>query len=216
MDSRCRMVSFILASGMTQCSVKRATVYKFGLMVRSMKDFGRVIWLKGMEDSSLLMGMSIKGIGLTIRLTARENISTLKEQHTWEAGTKISKKVTVERNGQMVHTTKVPTLEARNTEKESFSGPTEQNIMVNGKTTRCTAKVNSNGPMVEHMRVTMQTTKSMVKEFTTGQMVDNIREDFIMVNSTAKACIDKPTDKKFTVYGKKERKARFVRITRNF
>ena len=91
-----------------------------------------------------------------------------------------------------------------------------QSIMASGKITKCTVKVNSNGPMEEHIRETTQMTKNMGRESIRGLMDECIRVDFIMENNMVKGSIDKPLAKKFTVYGKKERKAISVRITMNF
>lgn len=96
-------------SGMIRHSAKRVMVFKYGQTDQSMRDSGKVIWQKVMEDSFLLMVMSTKEIGLTTKLMAKESIFTLKEQHIKEAGSKTSKKVSVGKNGQMVHTMKVPT-----------------------------------------------------------------------------------------------------------
>lgn len=100
--------------------------------------------------------------------------------------------------------------------KAFFSGLTEPIIMDNGKIIKCMAKENLSGPMEEHIRVTMQMTRSMVKVFIHGLTEECIKEGFIMVNSTAKEFIDKRQDKKFTAFGKKERRVKFAKITTNF
>ena len=106
MVNNCLMVKYTLDNGMRKRGPKKATVYKYGLMDRSMKDSGIMIWLVVMEDSFLLTVMCIKETGLMTKLTAMVNISMLKVQHTKVAGTKINKKVQDEKNGQMVHSMK--------------------------------------------------------------------------------------------------------------
>lgn len=103
MENSCQMAKYILDNGMIKLGPKKATVFKYGQMDRSMKDSGTMIWLVVMEDSFLLMVMCIKEIGLMIKHTVMVNISMLKEQHTKVAGTKINKKEQDEKNGQMVH-----------------------------------------------------------------------------------------------------------------
>ena len=53
----------MLDSGMIRLSAKRAMVFKYGQTDQSMRDSGKVIWQKVMEDSFLLMAMFTKEIG---------------------------------------------------------------------------------------------------------------------------------------------------------
>ena len=56
-------------------------------------------------------------------------------------------------------------------------------------------------------------TRSMAKESILGPTLECIKADFIMENSTGKACIDKQMAKKFTAYGRKERRVLFAKAT---
>jgi hypothetical protein len=96
-----------------------------------------------------------------------------------------------------------------------FSGPTEQNIKVIGKTTKCTGLENSSGPMEEFTKVNTQMTKSMVKESIRGPMEECIMDDFITASSMVKASIAKATAKKFMVSGRKARKTKYSKTTTN-
>ena len=103
MESNYLMDKFTRDNGMTNQKQRKDMVYKFGQMDPNMKDFGIMIWHVVTEDSFWLMEMFIKEIGLMIKHMATENIFMLKVQLTKADGTKINKKVTVEKNGQMVH-----------------------------------------------------------------------------------------------------------------
>lgn len=88
--------------------------------------------------------------------------------------------------------------------------------MDNGKIIKCMDRENLNGQMEGHIKETMLTIKSMVKESIHGLMVECIKEGFIMVNSTEKEYIGKRLVKKFTVYGKKEKKVKYAKTMTNF
>jgi hypothetical protein len=54
-------------------------------------------------------------------------------------------------------------------------------------------------------------TRSMAKESIPGPTLECIKADFIMENNTGKGCIDKLMVRKFTAYGKKERRVSFAK-----
>ena len=86
------------------------------------------------------------------------------------------------------------------------SGRMEHNIMANGVIIKCTEKANSDGPTAESTMESTSMIRSMVREFTHGQMGVCIRVNSSMVNSMAKVFIDKIMVRKFTAFGKKERR----------
>ena len=190
--------------------------FKYGQMVQNMKDSGKLIWLKVLEDSFWLMEMFTKEIGLMIKRMERVSTFMPKELLTKVAGLKTSKKAQEEKSGQMAHTTKELTSKERSMDKASFSGLTEPSIMDSGKTTKCTDQENSNGLMVEHTKENMPMIRSMDRGFTHGLMEECIKVDFIMESSTEKVCIDRRQDKKFTVSGKEARKVKYVSPMMNF
>lgn len=96
-----------------------------------------------------------------------------------------------------------------------FSGPTELNIKVIGKTTKCMVLENSNGPMEEFTKENTQMTKSMVKESIRGPMEECIMDVFITASSMVKAFIDKATAKKFMASGRKAKRTKYSKITMN-
>ena len=59
-------------------------------------------------------------------------------------------------------------------------------------------------------------TRNTVKVFTLGLTPECTLEDFIMESSMVKALTAKPVAKKFMAYGRRERKPRFVKLTKSF
>ena len=169
-----------------------------------------------MADLFWPMAMSIKELGSTIKRMGKVNIITLKELHTREAGSRISSKVEAKRNGQMAHSTMATTCVVKSMAVASFSGQMGQNTKVNGRTIRCTAKESSSGLTVESIKESTSTTRSMAKAFTHGQTQGCTKEGFITESSMERGFIGKLMDKRFTVYGKRVRKAKFVRAMKNF
>lgn len=95
------------------------------------------------------------------------------------------------------------------------NGLMELNIMGIGKIIRCMEKDNSVGLTVVYTKVIMRMTRNMVKVCILGLTVECTKVDFIMGNNTEKVYTDNQMDKKFTEYGRKERKVLYVRIRKN-
>ena len=53
--------------------------------------------------------------------------------------------------------------------------------------------------------------KNMDKEFTLGQIVECMKVDSIMVNNMERVHTDKPVVRKFTVYGRKEKRPKYAK-----
>jgi hypothetical protein len=92
----------------------------------------------------------------------------------------------------------------------------ELNLMETGKIIKCMDLVLLSGQMVEFTKVNMLMIRSMDRVSIPGQIAGCTKEDSIMVNNTVKAPIDKQVDKKFTVYGRKERRPKYVKPMKNF
>ena len=146
----------------------------------------------------------------------KENTFMLKVLLIKEDGMKINKKAKVKRSGQMVHFITENTSEERNMEEVFFNGQMEQNLMETGKIIKCTDLVLLSGQMVEFTRVNTLMIRSMDRVSILGQIAGCIKEDSIMVNNTVRALIDRRVDKKFTVYGRKERRQKYVKPMKNF
>ena len=83
------------------------------------------------EDSSMLMGMSMKVTGRTIRLMELEYIRMLMAHDMKGNGMKISNMVMGLRSGQMVLHTKECTLLGRSMARESLLGLMGVHLVVN-------------------------------------------------------------------------------------
>ena len=188
---------------------------RFGQMVLNSKASGSRIKPRDSDDSFLQTAMSTRGSGSATRLMERANTSTLKVLLTKEDGTKISKKVMGKKSGRMVLSIMGSTSAGRSTAKEFFSGPMEPNTMATGRTIKCTAQAFSNGPTAGSTRASIITIKSMVKGFTLGQIPGCTPADFITGSSMERDLIGKLAVRKFTVYGRRVRRPKYVKLTRS-
>jgi len=109
--------------------------FKSGMMAQFIKVNGRMIKQTEKVDSSTLMEMSMKVIGLMIRLMVTEFILILMELNTSETGKKTSRMDMVLRHGQMVLSIQELTLMERNTVKVNLFGLMAQDMRENLMTT---------------------------------------------------------------------------------
>ena len=126
-----------------------AREFKSGLMDHSMRDTGRMIRQMAEEDSSMQMVMYTKVSGKMTRLTALESIFTQMVPSMKASGRKINSMVLVRRPGLMVHVTRVITLKAKRTDKESSNGLMDPLIKVSSWTTTSTEEVCTFGQTTE-------------------------------------------------------------------
>ena len=143
---------FTRGSGTITLILKRDMGFKFGPTALNLKVFGSRIKPKALADSFLLTATFTKVNGLVTKRTEKVNIFMRKAPLTKGAGTKISKKVTEKKSGQMGRSTTVSTSAAKSTEKVCFNGPMAPSTTATGRTTKCMEVVCSNGPMVEFIR----------------------------------------------------------------
>ena len=97
----------------------------------------------------------------------------------------------------------------------SFSGQMAHSTMENGEIIKCMVKANFDGPMEEFIMVNTSTIKNMAKEFTHGQTVACTKDNSSTENSMAKEYIAKIMAKKFTAFGKKEKRSRYSKVNKN-
>ena len=139
-------------------------------------------------------------------------ITMLKEQLTKEVGMKINKKVEEEKNGQMALTMKENIIRVKNMETVYFNGQMGQNIMGNGKIIKCMELESSNGLTEEFIKENIKMIKSMGKAYILGLTGECIKDNFKMENSMEKVRIANPMAKKFTEYGRKEKKYKSLNL----
>ena len=209
------MGRFTPASGIIRRRPRKDMVFKYGQMDQNMKDSGTKTWQEDLVGSYWLTAMFIRVHGVMTRLMGKVNISMQKELHTKAAGTKTNKKVEVKKSGQTVRFIKDAISKEKNTVKAHSNGLMEPSIMATGKITKCMVEDNLIGLTVVCMMVIIQMIRNMDKVSIHGLTGECIMGDFIMENSTAKEHINKRINKKFTVYGRKERKASYVRTEMN-
>jgi len=143
------------------------------------------------------------------------SIFTLRVQLIKEDGMKISKKETVKKSGPTGHSTMDSTYVARSTGKVCFSGPMAPSTKVIGRTIKCMAPAYSSGPMAGFIRGSITTIRSMGKEFTLGRILGCTLAGFIMANNTARGLTGRPVVKKFTEYGRKAKRPKYVKLTKS-
>jgi hypothetical protein len=160
--------------------------------------------------------MSIRGYGWMIRRMVKESTSMPRELLTREAGLKTSSKATAKKSGQTAPSTQETTSEARSMAEVSFNGPMEPSTRETGKIIRCTAAESSSGLTAEYTRVNTTMIRNMGKEFIRGQIRGCIRADFLMASSMARVCIGRRMARRCMGYGRRVRRARYARITKNF
>jgi hypothetical protein len=194
---------------------RRATASKSGLMALSLKDFGLRTRQKGTADSYWLTGTFTKESGSMTRLMARESTSMQRVLLTREDGLKINSRALERRHGLTDPFITESTSEARNTEREYFNGLTAPSMRAIGKITKCMVRESSSGLTEGSTRGSTSMTKSMAMEYIHGQTLECTTAGSITESNMAKEFTGKLMVKKFTVYGRRERKVRFAKAMKS-
>ena len=191
-----KMVLFIKGSGK---GIKDTDMeFRYGLMVLSMKDSGKIIKLMVKVRFIMLMEIFLKGNGKMIKLMEEECINMLMVQNMKEIGKMIYKKDQAQRFGLMDHNTKGNTVKDKSMGTESMSGMMDQLMKDNGLTIKLMEQylffitLNTlifetyqltyyrdftNGQMEESIMVSGVITRCMEQVCTTGLMGDNTRDN---------------------------------------
>ena len=162
----------------------------------------------------MLMGMFMKGHGKMIKLKGLEFTIVLMDRNMRVNGTRINKPEKAWRYGRMGPVISDSTMVVKNTAQginlwlmdqsiqdiiqmiiftvmELINDPMEENMQVIGRTIKCnkyysfigTGRENSHGLTEENMLGSIQKTRNMVRGSLAGQMIENIVECGLTVNS---------------------------------